>query len=162
MKTVKNILIFILKVIMYWFYIIPINFTIIAFAAYNIIIYLIFGTLDPKGIEYILESNGISMFLGFVLPFGIPYIISFFTMFSDSSNRANTDILDSVIAHRNNIMSHKSDKEAYIIYKKTGNLDMMKSGVEVGNATFNKAVTGFNATVGISNPAKVYKDLMDS
>jgi len=161
MNAIKNLLLAIAKVLMYWFYVIPFNLTIIAFIGYNVMIYLIFGAIDPKVIQEVCEANGVSMTLGFFLPFGIPYFISFFRMFGESENRANTDILDRTLAHRDNIMSHKDDKEAFEIYQKTAGLDMMKAGASTGNSTFKKAVTGFNATVGNSNPAKVYKGLMD-
>jgi len=162
MNTIKNILLTIAKVLMYWFYVIPFNLTIIAFIGYNLMIYFIFGAIDPKVIQSVLEDNGIGMTLGFLLPFGIPYFISFFRMFGDSENRADTNSLDRVIAHRDNIMSHKDDKEAFNIYQKTANLDVMRDGAKSGSPVFKKAVTGFNATVGNSNPAKVYKGFMNS
>ena len=161
MKAIKNILLVIAKVLMYWFYIIPFNLTIIAFLGYNLAIYLIFGAIDPKVIQEVCEANGVSMFVGFWIPFAIPYIISFFRMFGDSTNQANTDSLDKVLEHRDQMMAHKDDKEAYNIYNKTAHLDVMKAGANSGDPTFAKAVTGFNATVGNSNPVKVYKVFME-
>lgn len=161
MNLIKNILLTIAKVLMYWFYVIPFNFTVIAFAGYNLMIYLIFGAIDPKVIQEVCEANDVSMTLAFWLPFAVPYFISLFRMFGDSSNRANTDILDDTIAHRNRVMSIKTDKEAFDIYKKTAVLDVMKAGATNGDPTFERAVTGFRATVRNDNPAGVYKGLMD-
>lgn len=159
MKIIKNILLAIAKILMYWYYVIPFNLTIIAFIGYNLMIYLIYGAIDPKIIKEVLESYNISFFVGFVLPFGIPYILSVVRLFDSSGSTANADILDGTITHRNMMISHKDDKEAYEIFKKTAHLDVMKS--EKDSGMFSKAVRGFKADVGNRAPHNIYKDFMD-
>lgn len=158
MKVLQTILLAIGKVLLYWFYVIPFNLTIIAFVGYNVIMYFLYGSLNPTEIREVVEANGFNMVTGFLIPFGIPYIISLFRMFGDGSRRAHSTILEDTIAHRNRMMSHKSDKEAFRILQKTSHLDVMNANKD--NPMFNKTVQGFSAKAGNKNPASVYKEFM--
>jgi hypothetical protein len=148
MKAIKNILL-IAKGLMYWFYIITFNLGIIAFIGYNVMIYFIYGSMDPYVIKSVLESNGISMAVGFALPFGIPYFISFFGLFGDSTNKANTSALDNAIAHRNNMMSHKDDNKAFEIYQKTAHLDATETPQQFTKVLWMKNKVEDVLTIGI-------------
>jgi hypothetical protein len=161
MNSVKNFLLLIVKLLAQWFYVIPFNFHAIAFIGYNVLIFFLYGSFNPTEIKEVVEANGLTMTTGFWIPFAIPYLISFFRMFGDQTNRANTQAIDDAIAHRDRIMSHKDDKEAYKIFQKTAGLDVLKAGANSGDPMFTKAVQGFNAHHGNENPANIYKNFLE-
>lgn len=155
MKVLKGILVFLLKVLMYWFYIIPFNFHIIALAGYMLLFKVLYGGWQGYIVERACEDYGVSYFWGCFVPFAVPFFIAFFRLFTigNNTNRASTSALDNAIEHRNRMMNHKSDKEAYEIFQKTSSLDVMKNS----NA-FDNAVRGFNAEYGNSSPSKIFDD----
>ena len=93
----------------------------------------------------------------FYIPVGIPYLVSFFAIFAHTA--AHTRAIDEAIAHRNRIMSHKSDNEAFDIYKKTAALDVIKANQ--GSPTFDQAVRGFNAEFGNDSPQGVFQGFVE-
>jgi len=118
MKIIKTILLVFIKILFYWFYLIPFNLGIIAFLGYNLIMYLCFGSLNANDAKDVLEPYGVFGIYIFII--AVPYFLSFFTLFGGSDTSRNVDMqaLDDLILHRNGMMQHKDDKEAFEIYKK--------------------------------------------
>lgn len=158
MNTIAKILLYLAKALNYWFLVIPIRFSFIAFIGYNTLIYFIAGSFDVRLAEKVVNEFGInSVWLVFGL--GLPYFISFFSMFAVTRKSSeNTSSLDKAIEYRNGQMSVKTDKEAFEIYKKTTLLDVMKANKD--EYAYKQAIKGFNATSGNDTPQKVLRDYM--
>lgn len=159
MNTIAKILLYLAKALNYWFIVIPINLNLIAILAYVGILYISFGTVDMGEIRSVVgDGSFMHIFLGIFIC--IPTLVSFFSFLSPKNNISSgfNNSIDSAIAHRNMMMNHSSPVEAYEIMKKTGHLDVIKSG---SDSVFREAKMGFDATVGNNGPASIYNDLMN-
>ena len=160
MNTIAKILLYLAKILNFWFIIIPINLNIIATLAYIGILYLSYGTADMGEVRAIVgEGSSMHIFLGLFIC--IPTLISFFAFVApqnDSMSKGFNGSIDSAIAHRNMMMNYSNPTESYNIMKKTGHLDIIRNG---SGQAFKNAKMGFDATVGNKGPASIYNDLMD-
>jgi hypothetical protein len=151
----------ILSLLYMWYWMIPIRLGALAFIVYFVLMYVIYGSLQPTEIKGFLESNGLNMFTGFFLPFGIPTFLSLGAMFgmAGPANAPSPTALEKAIQYRNGQMSVSSDKKAAEIFEKTAHLDVMQANINV--PIMSSAVRGFDAKYGASSPTKVYNDIMN-
>lgn len=159
MNTIAKILLYLVKILNYWFLVIPMKMSLFAFIGYNLIILGVFGAIDMGVVKDALDLSNINH-AWFNILIGFPYFISFYSMFAgaNTSTGGLTSSLDRAIDYRNGQMSVKSDKDAFELYKKTANLDVMKANQ--GSHAYSKAIKGFNATSGNDSPQKVLKDYL--
>jgi len=157
MNTIVKIFLYLAKALNAWVFTIPAQLNIVASLMYIGIMYLFFGTPYMTEILKIVGAGGVAHVL-LIIFLGIPMLVSFASLMSPEFN-AGSEInrnIDSLIAHRNNMMRNTPSKEAYNIMKNTAHLDVMKS-----SSDFTDAVKGFNATVGKDGTSKIYNDLMN-
>lgn len=157
MKILKQIFKKILLALYMWYWIIPISFNVLAFAGYFLLMYLIYGSLQVSEINNFLEGHGISTFVGFFVPFGIPCFLALGAMFGLVSPSSLSSI-DQAIDYRNRQMGISTPKEAAEILQKTSTLDAMK--VYGHMDVMKSANQGFNAKYGTSSPTTVFKDMV--
>jgi hypothetical protein len=156
MNTIIKILLYLVKILNTWVFVIPINFNILSTAFCFGTMYLLFGTISMHD----LECNWFGQVAVFIL-LGVPALMGVFSFltpeFDEAGNGLNNS-LNSAIAHRNMMMNHADPKTAYNIMKKTSHLDMMANNSN--SSAFNNAKKGFNAESGIDSPSRVYENLM--
>lgn len=161
MNFIIKIFLILLKVLNYWFFLIPGRFTILALVCYYFLIDYIVGDQAFYLFNRQLSESWEYLPGVFWIVFGFPTLWAFISMwadtmsgprFGDSMNSA----LDSAIAYRNGQMSISSPKKAFDIYRDTTHLDVMKKNSQ--NKTFEQAVQGFNAKYGNSSPQKIFKE----
>lgn len=144
-----------------WYWMIPLRMGVIAFAGYFLMMFAIYGTISPTEIKLLLKDNGITMFWGYFIPFGIPTLLAFGAMFAatGASNIApSPTALEDAIAYRNGQMSITTPQKAAEILNKTSNLDAMK--VYGDMEVMKIAQQGFDAKYGASTPNRVFDDMM--
>lgn len=134
--------------------VIPFRLTIIALLFYNLIIYLLFNSLNPTEINYILGVGSYWHHI-FWIGIGVPYFISFISMYAVSS--VNSNALASLIRFRNGQMSISPDKTAFEIFRRTAVLDAMQQNE--GTEIYEKAIQGFNALHSAKSPQSVFKEM---
>lgn len=147
----------ILKILYLWFWVIPIQFGMLAFICYFGLIYLLYGTISVSEIKMFLGKNDTTFFICYWLPFAVPMLLSLGAIFGSSLGSKSKSLEDAII-FRNGQMSKSSDKDASEILKKTTYLDMLQKN---DSDVFEKARRGFDATYGASSPTKAFRDLMD-
>jgi hypothetical protein len=151
MNLVIKIFLILLKVLNYWFLVLPARFTVLLIAVYMVASYLILGDWGMVGVRNTFDY-GTTPYKLYLLFVGFPMFWAFICAWSDAkmtsagfSGQINT-ALNNAIAYRNGQMSNKTAQEAFAIYKDTAHLDLMKANQ--GNPSFDKAMTGFNAQFG--------------
>ena len=162
MKNLLKIILISLKVINYWLLVIPAKFSFFAFVGYCLFVYFYFDTVHISEIREVLggsESLGYNLFMIFI---GLPFTISFFSMFSQGMSAPGSAVntaLDSVIEYRNGQMNITTPNKAYEIYKKTAHLDVIKANAnsELGR----KVSEGFTAEMRNASPQEIYKKFVD-
>jgi hypothetical protein len=162
MNWLLKIILISIKVINYWLLVIPTKLSFFAFIGYNALIYFYFGEIDVNTVKR--ELNGLGYFenLTFFIFFGIPYVLSFFSMFSQTTSGPGNSIdttLDRAIAYRNGQMDISTPNKAYEIYRKTAHLDVIKANAnsELGG----KVARGFVAEMRNAPPQEIYKKFVD-
>jgi len=164
MNSVIKIFLILLKVLNYWFFVIPGRVALFAFIGYNLFIYFYFGAWDVNVVREALGGRYSTEYQLFLLFIVFPMVWSFFSMFAMTmdgprfSNRTNS-ALDAAIAYRNGQMTVSTSKKAFEIYKDTAHLDVMSTNKN--SAIFEQAVRGFNAKHGNSTPQKIFKAFTD-
>lgn len=162
MSQLLKIILISLKVINYWLLVIPTKLSFFAFIGYNALIYLCFGEIDMNTIREDLGGRGSYMYLFFMIFIGLPYIISFFSMFSQgmiAPGVATNSALDRAIAYRNGQMNVSTPNKAYDIYKQTAHLDVIKANSD--NELGRKVARGFTAEMRNASPQEIYKKFVD-
>lgn len=160
MKFIEQLIKIPLKALYLWYWVIPIRFSVLAFAAYFGVMYLLYGSLYASDIQNVLEANGVGMFWGFVVPFVVPVFLSLGATFSGGGNpNASTSAIDDAIKFRNGQMNIAPPKKAAEILRKTAHLDVIQANKD-SNDVFKNASYGFDAKYGISSPTKVFDDIM--
>jgi hypothetical protein len=153
-KMMTKIIYFILKLLKWWFWSIPLRFNILATATYFGIFYLVFGTIDVFDASKIMEKNGIND--GFIIFFAIPILLSFASFMAPSFGNASSPLSDA-IKYRNGQMAINEDKKASEIFQKTAILDAMNNSSN--SETMKQAERGFNARFGNDPPSKIFDEL---
>ncbi len=164
MNSIIKIFIVALKVLNYWFFVIPGGrFALFVFVGHFLIIDYAQG--DQPNYLFVRQLGGAGSLghIGFYIIFGIPFFWSFISMFAMTSGSPRlgskmNSTLDNAIAYRNGQMNVASPKEAAEILQKTSHLDAMK--IHGHMDSMKSAEQGFNAKYGSSSPSKVYKDIM--
>ncbi len=162
MNQIAKLFLYSLKVLNMWFLLIPGRLALFAFIGYNILIYSMFGSIDVNVMRESLGGRESSMYSLFMVFVGIPYFLSFFSMFamtalSRPGNSINST-LDMAIAYRNGQMQNADSKKAYKIWQQTAHLDVMKANE--GTSLGNKITEGFRAEMQNATPQKVYKNFV--
>lgn len=159
MNFVVKMFLILLKVLNYWFFVIPSRFTVLLIAVQMVVSYLIFGDWGMVGVRNTFGYDTIlyNLYLVFV---GGPMFWAFICAWSDAKMASNgfsgqiNSSLNNAIAYRNAQMGNKTAQEAFGIYKDTAHLDVMKANQ--GNHSFDKAVQGFNAQYGNKTPQETF------
>lgn len=159
MNLVIKIFLILLKVLNYWFFVIPGRFSLLVLFGYNFAIYLYFGKWSAEVIQDYYGFGTTSLFL-FNLFIVFPMFWAFLSCWTTAkmtssgfSGQVNT-ALNNAIAYRNGQMSNKTAQEAFKIYKDTAHFDLMN--VNQGNSQFEKAIQGFNAQFGNKTPQEAF------
>lgn len=137
----------VLRVLLWWFFMIPSRYTIFAFLAFFFTIQLSIGDQPLHLFNRSLGGTGSLGYNTFWLFLGAPCFISFFTLFGGSTHHLGDitdDKLKRLIAYRNGQILHKGPKEGYEIYKKTALLDVMNDNEN--DEVIGKVKRGFNAS----------------
>lgn len=155
MWPIWRIFLWVLKVLNYWFFVIPGRFSLLVLFGYNFAIYLYFGKWSVGAIQDYYGFGTTSLFL-FNLFIVFPMFWAFLSCWTAAkmtsagfSGQINT-ALNNAIAYRNAQLSNKTAKEAFSIYKDTCHLDLIKANQ--GTPQFDKAMQGFNAEFGNKTP----------
>lgn len=162
MKKVWKILLFILNLLNWWLLKIPSRFSVLALVGYNLFIYFAFGRWSIDAVQETLGFGTYKMAL-FHLFISFPMFWSFICCWSGAKmatsnfRKSNTSALDNAIEYRDGQIGVQTPQEAFETMKKTAVLDQMKANE--GNASFDKAIQGFNAELGNKPPQEVYKGL---
>jgi len=162
MKKLLKIILISLKVINYWLLVIPAKFSFFAFVGYCLFVYFYFDTVHISEIREVLggsESLGYNLFMIFI---GLPFMISFFSMFSQgmaAPGVSTNSALDRAIAYRNGLMNVSTPNRAYDIYKQTAHLDVIKANSD--NELGRKVARGFTAEMRNASPQEIYKKFVD-
>lgn len=159
MWHVWRIFLWLLKVLNFWFFVIPSRFTLLLIAVYMVVSYLILGDWGMVGVRNTFDYGTAPYYL-YLLFVGFPMFWAFICAWSDAkmtsagfSGQVNT-ALNNAIAYRNGQMSNKKAQEAFKIFKDTAHLDLMKANQ--GNSHFDKAMSGFRADFGNKTPQEAF------
>lgn len=159
MWPVYRIFLWLLKILNYWFFVIPARFTVLLIAVFMVVSYLILGDWGLVGVRktFGYDTTPYNLYLFFV---GFPMFWAFICAWSDAkmtsagfSGQINT-ALNNAIAYRNGQMSNKTAQGAFKVYKDTAHLDLMKANQ--CNPHFDKAMSGFRADFGNKTPQEAF------
>ena len=162
MNLVIKLSFILLKLLNFWFFVIPGRFSLLALVGYNLGMYLYFGKWNMDIVRDTLGYNTTSYNL-FLLFVGFPMFWSFICCFASAKMTSNSrrgslnSALDSAIEYRNGQMSVKTPQKAFDILKQTSSLDMMKANEKT--PTFEQAIMGFNAKYGNASPTRIFDEL---
>jgi len=162
MEWVKVVGLWMLRILCFWFFFIPSRLSIFSFFLCFFAMQLIIGDTPIYLFNRHIGGAGSLNYGLFWIGLGIPLLISFFSMFGDSTNETAKNVdskLQQLINYRNGQILHKTPKEGYEIYKQTALLDVMSKSED--DEVLRKVKAGFNASQQNLSVTRLYEDFIN-